>query len=147
MTDTELKNFIAEYTDEVWNKANVEAMNKYYAPDYVHHDVSRPDVSTLADYKQWANDLFAGLSEVNVAIDDLVGEEGKAVKRWTASGLHDKTFAGIPATNKRVSFSGVSIYRMVGDKIAESWYVYDMFGLLQQLGAIPSPERAEGQVG
>jgi predicted ester cyclase len=45
--------------------------------------------------------------------------------------------AGIPPTHKRVSFSGVSVYRETGGKIVESWYVYDLFGFLQQLGAIP----------
>ncbi len=146
MTAAELKDFIAEYTDEVWNKGNVEAMDRYYAPDYVHHDVSRPDVCTLADYKRWAYDLLAGLTDFRVAVDDLIAEEGTAVKRWTASGLHNGALAGIPATGKRVSFSGVSIYRFAGDRIAESWYLYDLLGLLQQLGVIPAPDQAEVQV-
>jgi predicted ester cyclase len=38
-----------------------------------------------------------------------------------------------------VRFSGVSVYRMAGDRIAESWYVYDLMGLLQQLGVLPAP--------
>lgn len=141
MAHNELKTFIATYTEEVWNKHSVAAMDRYYAIDYIHHDVSRPDVNTLADYKQWARDLLAGLSDLRVAIDDLVAEEGKAVKRWTASGLHDSTFAGIPATGKRVSFSGVSIYRVGDGKIVESWYIYDLFGLLQQLQAAPVPSQ------
>jgi len=143
MTTAELKNFIAEYTDEVWNKGNVEAMGRYYAPDYVHHDVSRPDVRTLTEYKGWAHDLLAGLKDFHVAVDDLVAEDGKAVKRWTARGLHHSTLAGIPATGKGVSFSGVSIYRMAGNQISESWYIYDLLGLLQQLDVIPAPDKVE----
>jgi steroid delta-isomerase-like uncharacterized protein len=138
MNSSALKSFITEYTDAVWNRANVAAMDRYYAPAYQHHDVSRPDVRTLADYQQWARDLLAGLDELHVAIDDLVAEEGKAVKRWTASGVHHAPIAGIPPTHKRVSFSGVSVYRIVNGKIVESWYVYDLFGFLQQLGAIPA---------
>ena len=138
MTAAELKKFISEYTNEVWNKGSVEAMDRYYARDYVHHDVSRADVRTLADYQQWAKDLLAGLSGMHVAVDDLVAEEGKAVKRWTATGVHEHTLAGIPPTGKRVSFSGVSIYRVAGGRIQESWYVYDLLGLLQQLGVIPA---------
>jgi hypothetical protein len=37
----------------------------------------------------------------------------------------------------------VSIYRFANDRIAESWYVYDLFGLLQQLGALPVPQAAQ----
>ena len=133
---TELKSFIAEYMNEVWNRHNVDAMERYYAPNYVHHDVSRPDVTTLADYKQWARDLIAGLPNLHVAADDLIAEDGKVVKRWTATGTHTGTLAGIAPTNKAVSFSGMSTYRIDDAKILESWYVYDLFGLLQQLGAL-----------
>src|SRR5262245_45480300 len=137
MTADEIKSFIATYTDEVWNQHSVEAMDKFYSPDYVHHDVSGPDIRTLDDYKQWATALLSGLSNVRVIIDDLVAEPGKAVKIWTACGLHDNSFAGIPPTGKEIQFSGVSVYRLADDQIVESWYVYDMLGLLQQLGAIP----------
>jgi steroid delta-isomerase-like uncharacterized protein len=133
LSATDLKRLIAEYTDAVWNNADVGAMDRYYAPHYVHHDVSRPDVRTLDDYKQWARDLLAGLSELRVVADDLVAEEGKAVKRWTAHGKHTSTFAGIAPTGRAVSFAGVSTYRLEADRIVESWYLYDLFGLLQQL--------------
>ena len=143
MTTDEIKRLITAYTNDVWNQHSVAAMDKYYTPDYAHHDVSGPDVRTLDDYKQWATGLLSGLSNFHVAIDDLIAEPGKAVKRWTASGLHDNTFAGIPATGKEVQFSGVSIYRLTNDRIAESWYIYDMLGLLQQLGVVPTAAEAE----
>jgi steroid delta-isomerase-like uncharacterized protein len=137
MTTAETKQFIAKYTDDVWNKHDVGAMDRYYDPKYRHHDVSRPDVGTLDQYKNWARDLIGGLHGLRVDIDDLIAEEGgKAVKRWTATGKHDGTLAGIPATGKTVSFSGSSAYRLEGNKIVESWYVYDLLGLLQQLGVI-----------
>ena len=135
MMATDLKRFITEYTDAVWNHGDVGAMERYYAPAYIHHDISRPDVRTLADYQQWAHELLAGLSNFRVVADDLVAEEGKAVKRWTAHGVHVNVFAGIPPTGRAISFSGVSIYRLEGDRIVESWYLYDLFGLLQQLQA------------
>lgn len=141
MKSSEIKKFITEYTDKVWNRGNVEAMDRFYTSNYVHHDVSRPDLQTLDHYKGWAKDLLGGLSDFNVDIDDLVAEEEKAVKRWTASGIHNNTFAGIPATGRRVRFSGVSTYRLEGDRISESWYIYDLLGLLQQLGVIPAPEK------
>jgi steroid delta-isomerase-like uncharacterized protein len=139
MTAIELKRLIAEYTNVVWNEGNVEAMDGYYQAEYVHHDVCRPDVHTLADYKQWARDLRSGLQGMRVVAEDLIADaEGNtAVKRWTATGAHNGSLAGIAPTGKQVRFSGVSIYRMSGGKVAESWYSYDLFGLLQQLGALP----------
>ena len=137
-----LKQTIATYTQEVWNQHRVDAIDKYYATDYVHHDVSRPDVTTLAGYKAWSAALQAGIPDIRVAVDDLIADGDMAVKRWTASGRQSGELAGIPPSGKTVRFSGVSIYRFRDGRIAESWYVYDLFGLLQQLGAIPAAEAA-----
>lgn len=134
-TPQELKAFIQTYTDAVWNQHNPDAIDRYFTPDYLHHDVSSPAVKTREDYKHWARALQSGLSDLHVAIDDIIAEEGKAVKRWTASGVHSSTFLGIPPTNTRVTFSGTTAYRVTGNEVVESWYVYDTFGLLQQLGA------------
>jgi len=42
-----------------------------------------------------------------------------------------------------VNFTGISIYRIEGGKIAESWSVSDLWGMMQQLGAVPSPGQGE----
>lgn len=139
-----LTSFIADYTDEVWNRGNVDAMNRYYSADYVHHDVSRPDVVSLNDYKEWARDLIRALGQLYVAADDLIADEasGMAVKRWTASGVHRAALAGFEPTGEKISFSGISIYRVSDRRIVESWYVYDLFGLVQQLQKQPAKELA-----
>ena len=51
---------------------------------------------------------------------------------------------GIPPTGNRVNFTGISIYRIEGGLIAESWSVSDDLGLMQQLGAIPEPGQDQG---
>src|SRR5215217_2039083 len=103
---TGVKQTISTYTDEVWNQHRVDAIDKYYAPDYVHHDASRPDVTSLADYRAWSAALQAGIPDIRVAVDDLIADGDMAVKRWTATGVQSAELAGIPATGKRVRFSG-----------------------------------------
>lgn len=133
MNAVDLKQFIATYTADVWNGHRVDALDKYYAREYVHHDVSRPDVCTFDDYKQWARDLLAAFSNFHVSADALLADGQMAVKRWTATGIHTGSLAGIPACGRPVQFSGISIYRFADDRIVESWYVYDLFGLIQQV--------------
>ena len=43
-----------------------------------------------------------------------------------------------PATGRRVNLTGISIDRIAGGKIVESWEVTDDAGLLRQLGVMPS---------
>jgi predicted ester cyclase len=46
---------------------------------------------------------------------------------------------GIPATGKKVSMPGITIFRLDNGKIAEGWVLNDNLSLMQQLGAIPAP--------
>jgi predicted ester cyclase len=36
-----------------------------------------------------------------------------------------------------VEFTGISVYRIEGGRIAESWTVEDQVGLMRQIGAVP----------
>jgi predicted ester cyclase len=52
----------------------------------------------------------------------------------------------IPATGKSIEVTGMNINRIENGKIAESWGVIDILGLLQQLGVIPAPGGEPGSV-
>ena len=64
------------------------------------------------------------------------------VTRWRGSGTHQGDLMGIAPTGNRVSFVGITINRFEGGKVTEEWQVFDALGMMQQLGAIPSPEEA-----
>jgi len=72
-------------------------------------------------------------------VEDLVAEGDRVVARWTSSGTHKGDFQGIPPTGKHVETSGITIFRIENGKIVEEWSESDVLGMLQQLGAIPSP--------
>ena len=72
-------------------------------------------------------------------VDDLVAEGDKVVVRWTFRGTHPGEFQGVPPTGKQVTIIGISIFRIVGNKVVEDWTIIDLLGLLQQLGVIPPP--------
>ncbi len=69
-----------------------------------------------------------------VIIEDLIAEGDKVVCRFTASGIHQGEFMGIPPTEKRVTIMEIRIYRIIGGKIVECWGLFDQMGLMQQLG-------------
>ncbi len=60
----------------------------------------------------------------------------------TARGTHEDNFQGLPPSSKRVTITGISIYRVADGKLVEGWTNADMLGLLQQLGVVPAPEQA-----
>jgi len=45
---------------------------------------------------------------------------------------------GIPATNKPSTVTGTDVGRYAEGKLVEEWVSYDMLGMLQQLGVVPT---------
>jgi predicted ester cyclase len=75
--------------------------------------------------------------------EELVAEGDRVAERWTGRGTHRGELQGIAPTGKCVEAPGSVFYRIVDGKIVELWGQLDMMSLMQQLGVIASPQRAE----
>ena len=62
-----------------------------------------------------------------------MSEQNKAT-----SGTHTGELMGIPATDKKVSFTEIHVVRMANGKAVEHWGNQDDLGMMQQLGVIPT---------
>lgn len=112
-------------------------VDKYYAPDFVFHS-SAGDLN-LEQYKQVATIYPKAFSDIDSTVDDIVAEGDKVAFRYTSRATHKGEFLGIAPTGKKVSQMGITIVRIAGGKIAETWAILDNLDLMQQLGAIPGP--------
>ncbi len=77
--------------------------------------------------------------DMQFTIEDVIAEGDEVVVRWTFRGTHQGELMGTPPINNQVTVTGMSIERVSGDKIVETWDNYDALGLMQQLGVIPEP--------
>jgi predicted ester cyclase len=91
--------------------------------------------------KQQAADFRRGFPDVTSTIEDLIAEGDKVVARWRSRATHRGDYMGIAPSDKEVEFTGISFYRIEGNKIAESWSVEDQFGLMRQIGAVAESEQ------
>ena len=132
------KAVVRRVLEEVWNGKKHDRIDEFYATDFVNVDPSSPEVKNLEQFKQYIAELNAGFPDQQVTIDDLVAEGDKVVKQWSAKATHTGDFMGIPPTNKKISLSGITIYRIVDGKVKECVWGYDTYGFMVQLGVIPS---------
>ena len=77
--------------------------------------------------------------DLHFTVEDQIAEGDMVANRVTARGTHQGEFMGIAPTGKQVTVTGITIDRIAGDKLEESWASWDFLGLMQQLGAIPEP--------
>ena len=132
MSVEENKALVRREQAELWNHTgNLDAAAELFAPDRVE------------DAKQEAADFRRGFPDVISTIEDLIAEGDKVVARWRSHATHRGDYMGIAPSGKEVQFTGISVYRIEGGKIAESWNSEDQLGLMRQIGAIPEPEQSE----
>ncbi|MBN9392951.1 MAG: ester cyclase [Chloroflexi bacterium] len=81
---------------------------------------------------------LAGFPDLSVEVADQFAFEDKVVTRLVWRGTHTGEYSGIPATGKRVEALTLNIFRFEGEKVVESWSVTDQFGILRQLGQLPT---------
>ena len=126
---------IRRFYDEVWNKGNLEFADEFFADDYVRHDLRSGTAPPGPEGQKMVASLFrTAFPDVRLVIDFMVAEGDMVVARWTIDGTHQGVWAGVAPTGKRVSFTGVNIYRFADGKVAEIWNYRDDLGLMQQLG-------------
>ena len=124
---------------------NEEVVDGLVSPDFVGHAPPYPDVHDPENLKEFNARTLTILPDARYEIEDMLAEGDKVAVRWTPSGTHQgESRQGIAPTGKGVSMTGISIARFDGGKLAEAWYVFDLMGMMQQMGALPTPEqRAE----
>ncbi len=54
--------------------------------------------------------------------------------------IHSGDFMGVPPTDQRITMQGMIIDRFVDGKVVEGWDSFDMYGVMKQMGAIPSDD-------
>jgi predicted SnoaL-like aldol condensation-catalyzing enzyme len=130
------RELVRQYTREVFDDGNVDAVDRYLASDFYNHVTGR---SGTEDFKRLAADLGDAPGSANV-IDLMVAEGELVVALMTITRTVNKELRAFgftfPAEGQSYTVAHVHIYRVVDGKIREHWAVRDDLGMLRQLGAI-----------
>ena len=138
------KTLSRRFFEEVFSKGNLAVADQIIVKDQVNSGPGNPPglLPGLEGTKQLVTMYRNAFPDVRFTIDEQLAEGDKVMTRWTAHATHQGELAGIPATGKSSTVSGIAVDRIVNGKIAESWGIFDEFGMMQQLGVIPTPELA-----
>jgi steroid delta-isomerase-like uncharacterized protein len=132
------KDTFRRYVDEVWKDQNLDIADEIFAEKYLSH---QSDGTVLergpGDVKKFVTEYHSAFSDIENTVEDMIGEDDRVVNRWTLRVTHTGEFRGIPATNKRITITGIGIFRFSEEgKVIESWDSLDQLGMLKQLGAV-----------
>ena len=131
------KNVVRRLVEEVWNKGNLPVTEELFAPNYIHHDASTPDVGLGPDSEKKRAALYrTAFPDMRLTIEDIIAEGDSVTARWSCRGTHKGDLSGIAPTGKQFTISGMTIARFANGKLAEGWVNWDALGMMQQLGVV-----------
>ena len=134
------KALVRRQFEELLNKKNLSVIDEDMAPDFVDHAAQMGGGDpTREGFKTQVRLFRSAFPDGHSRIEDLIAEGDRVVARWTDGGTQRGEWMGIPPTGKRVTMSGIDIYRIDQGRIAEFWCSEDELGLLRQLGATQLP--------
>lgn len=129
---------------EARNTPDLALLDTIYSPDVVVHDCSAPsDIRGLEALKAFYGESHEGFPDFKLQFDRVIPAQDSVVFLWTVEATHSGDLRGLPATNRRVTFSGMAMDRIANDRIVEEWVHFNVLDLLQQLGMAIGPGHDE----
>jgi predicted ester cyclase len=130
---------VREWVEAGLNGDDLTVVDKHFAPDY---RLTGPGVEVVGReaFKGFAGMWRTAFPDVRFSLAELVAGGDKVAWRFVIAGTQEGEIFGVPPTQRPVNVEVIVISRFANGKWVEDHVVFDMFGMLQQLGAIPAPE-------
>jgi serine phosphatase RsbU (regulator of sigma subunit) len=115
--------FFEMHEDVTRGKADLDALDKLLAPDFVAHSRLLPGQQPGREgYKQAVAELTAAFSNQRFHIEDQAAQGDKVWTRFTVRQTHDRReLLGAAPTGREVSYQAIEIHRISEGKIVEQW--------------------------
>jgi steroid delta-isomerase-like uncharacterized protein len=133
-----VRHFFEALSDEA--DALMKAIDDLLAPELVTHGDAlfpQPVLHGTEGLKQGLGAFKAAFPDVTATVQNIFGEGNKVMAHVQLVGTHEGEWLGVPATHKKMTWTGTTIMRFNDEgKVAERWVIEDELGMLQQLGRV-----------
>ena len=141
MNAEQKKAHVRRYYEEIWSKGNVAVAPDLLTEDYENHDPATPGtvIKGRDAFRALVGAYREAFPDLRFEIVEQLVDGDTVVSRWFAQGTHRGALMGIPATGRRGEpIEGITLSSFSGDRIARDRAVWDLHGLLRDLGATPA---------
>lgn len=134
MTPEKNKELVLAYVDAILVHEDFSKFSTFTAPGfYIDRSAVPEAIKGESGLHTQMDMLYKAFPDLKLQVVDIIAEGDKVAVRFAAPGTHQDTFAGIPATGRSVTWKGLVMYHVEGDKIKEAWANWDDWGLIEQL--------------
>ena len=127
---------------QVWGRGKLDIIDELASSELsVYYPAFPHVIKGIAAFKQRLTKFRSAFGDPDTQIEEEIAEGDKVVFRWSFSATHQGEYPpGIPPTGKRMTWTGITIYRIADGKVVEERGEEDYLGILRQLGLVPEPQ-------
>jgi steroid delta-isomerase-like uncharacterized protein len=107
MAHEQNKAIVRAYLDEIVNKGNMAAFDRFFSDDTVFNNAKG-----LRQQMTAMQAIRGAFPDYRLTIEDQIAEGDKVVTRVIFEGTHQGNFEGVAATGRRVTWPGIAIDRI-----------------------------------
>lgn len=141
----EYETILHRWMEEVWNRGNTETIVELLSNEAVVHGVSAPGQQPVVgpyQFMEFHTTLRQAFEDIHIDLDDVMQTDDRIAGRFTVTGTQTGPLLGMPATGKRVKFTGSGIARVKDGKFTEIWNDIDFLKMQYDLAA-PTPAASD----
>jgi predicted ester cyclase len=136
------KEIVRRAREEPWT--NLDVLDELIDENYEGHDPASPEpLRGVQGVKDFLNQFRSAFEGAQIKVERQIAEGDYVATTWEGRGRHTGELLGIAPTGKEVVVTGQTCSRVENGKIVSEQTEWDMLGMLQQIGAIPTMEPAQ----
>lgn len=128
--------------EDAMNTCDVEFISKtideLVAADATIRTPLPGDATGAEKLKQVWRVLLQAFPDLQLDVEDLIGEDDKVVARIVVTGTHRGEYMGLAPTGKCIAYDEIFIFRFADGRVVETWGVVDVLAQMKQLGVVPA---------
>lgn len=123
---------IAQAWFDMCRTGDQERLRELATDDYLAHGPGGTgDRSVFQDWLRWYPTAFA---DQQPTLEDVIVSDDRLVVRYVVRSTYRGGYLDLPAADQPVEETGIIIFRLIGDKVAETWFEGNDLEVAQQLG-------------
>ena len=119
MGEQDYEKMICEMYEQIINKKDADAADRYFTKDVVMED-GRLTINGLEEAKRLIKERSEAIPDYKCKVDDVVISKNKGVARWEAHGMPLKDTGDFKA-GKPIDYRGITLFELDGDKVSRVW--------------------------
>ena len=137
----ENKAIVRRFFEELLSTDNFAVADEILSSDFRFYFAGSPVATDLEGYMEFLVARRATFPDRRFIVQDMIAEGDKVSARFTMRGTHKGALQGIASSGKEVTMTGIDMIRLSEGKMAEDRVQVDQLGMMQQLGAVKTPQQ------